>query len=405
MTKLRMVCSMLVLAVLVVALSVVATGSTKPAAAVAASTQPILIGAISQEGTVTGSVPEGRMAEAAAVKYINQKFGGVNGRKLQLKSCVTDGTAAGSAACASGLVAQKVISVSEVFDAGTAGSVPVLEKAKVPIVGGSPSGDAAALSKNSFFFGPGSSNVTGRVAFAKETLKAKSAVVLTINVPAAVFQLNTIKAGLTKAGITKVTTITVPATTTDWTPVVAQVAAKKPDVFFPIVPLSQCANVFRDLHQLGVTPKTKVVTGSTCGSVQVVTAAGNDAMNGVYVGSDFGTLESKSPDIKTLTAAMKRYAPAAQLDTFVFYGFQAVMNEYLILKEMSDKKINLTSKNLITAFHGTKNHRDFLGYKYTCNARQIRGFPAICSPYMRIWQFKGTGFQELGNWYDAEKYL
>jgi branched-chain amino acid transport system substrate-binding protein len=385
-----------------VALSATAATSTSAAA------KPIILGILSQEGIPIGSQPEARQAEGAAVDYIDRELHGVNGRQLKLISCITDGTAARSAACASDLVSRHALAVSISIDNGASGSIPVLEKAGVPLVGGGATGGAESTSRDSFLFVGGSAgNIGGRVSFAVNVLHAKSAVIAGVDVPASTFVMQQAQATLANAGIPNAKIIPVPATVSDFTPVAAQIASLKPDVIFLSFGPSQCPRLYKSLHDLGVTPGVKVISGASCANDAVASAAGADAMEGLYFGSDFQLFSSSNPDMVTFRRAMTTYAPSAPLATYSVYGFQSIMNTYLILKEMAAKHVPITSANLIKALRATRNHRNFLNYTYTCDGKQVPGFPAVCGTYMSMWKYTGGHFTyaEGKRWITGKQYL
>ncbi|MCZ7526653.1 MAG: ABC transporter substrate-binding protein [Acidimicrobiia bacterium] len=112
--------------------------TTTAAGATKASGEPIVIGMINQEDTPAGSFPEIREAAQAAVEYVNQELGGVGGRPLALEVCATVGTPESAAQCANELVEKGVLLVAGGLDYGTEASLPVLEQAGIPYIGGVP---------------------------------------------------------------------------------------------------------------------------------------------------------------------------------------------------------------------------------------------------------------------------
>ena len=65
---------------------------------------PIRVGLLNQENSPAGSFPEARAAVEAAVRWVNEELGGVNGRPVELEVCVTDFTVERSQACAQQMV-------------------------------------------------------------------------------------------------------------------------------------------------------------------------------------------------------------------------------------------------------------------------------------------------------------
>jgi len=81
---------------------------------------PLVLGFVTQEDSPTGSFPETRRAAQAAVGYVNEDLGGVEGRPLQLRTCRTDGSPEASQACARQLLAARPLTII-----GGSTSVPV----------------------------------------------------------------------------------------------------------------------------------------------------------------------------------------------------------------------------------------------------------------------------------------
>ena len=71
-----------------------------PDSPVAATGTPITIGMINQENTPVGSFPELSQAVQAAVEFVNNELGGIDGHPIRLEVCNTKFSAEGSTACA-----------------------------------------------------------------------------------------------------------------------------------------------------------------------------------------------------------------------------------------------------------------------------------------------------------------
>ena len=107
-----------------------APASTSPAP----KGEPIVLAIIAQERG-PAALPDSRLAAEAAIKYVNTELGGAAGRPLQLESCITDGSPEQSSACANQLLEKHPVAFVGESELGTAGSVPIIEKAGVPLVG------------------------------------------------------------------------------------------------------------------------------------------------------------------------------------------------------------------------------------------------------------------------------
>ena len=61
--------------------------------------EPIVLGMVNQENTAAGSYPELSQGAQAAIDFINEQLGGVDGRPIELEGCNTEFSAEGSTSC------------------------------------------------------------------------------------------------------------------------------------------------------------------------------------------------------------------------------------------------------------------------------------------------------------------
>ncbi len=98
---------------------------------------PYVFGVVNDEaGPVT--FPEARQAEIAAVNYVNNYLGGINGHPIQLASCVSDASPATSARCATQLVDKHPVAILGAADVGSPATIPVYGRANLAYLGGHP---------------------------------------------------------------------------------------------------------------------------------------------------------------------------------------------------------------------------------------------------------------------------
>ncbi len=122
---------------------------------VKASGDPIKIGLFNpsqgpapQPGVTTG--------KDAAVNYINNSLGGLNGRPIEVVDCGVDQTAPESTiACANQLVQGGVVAAVDAYNSESQSAMPILTSAQIPLVGQIPFNTATGASpENRVFFGP-----------------------------------------------------------------------------------------------------------------------------------------------------------------------------------------------------------------------------------------------------------
>ena len=85
----------------------------------------------------TGAVayPQNTYGAEAAIWYVNNKLGGINGAPLEMDLCSGDGTPETGVKCANDFVASDVPVVFDAYDGTSVGAMtPILKSAEIPIV-------------------------------------------------------------------------------------------------------------------------------------------------------------------------------------------------------------------------------------------------------------------------------
>lgn len=364
---------------------------------------PLVLGMPNQENSVGGSFPEVRLSADAAAKYINTNLGGLNGRPIKLETCVTDATPAASAKCANSFIKDKAVAVATGVDFGSAGSLSLLSKAGIPVLGGVPTQAQDYTTPGVFAFGGGTAaGGPAGMYFAVNELKAKKVSIIYLDSPpgqqaAMAFGQNV----LNKLGVDDVKLVPAAATLSDYTASLQQAASNDPDVIYVLQPDAVCSKLMQARQSLGVTATT--IYTSSCSSEAVIKAGGAGA-EGAYFVTEVLATPSDDPSYKIYASAMKTYAPDVLLSSFSATGFQAVMNTYQLLKKLPESDVS--SEALLAAVKDTKDEPSFLGYPYTCDGKQVPGFSAPCSSEQRILQYKdGKLVDVLGEWISGAKYV
>ena len=73
---------------------------------------PVLVGLINMENSPAGSFPEARVAIEAAADWVNSELGGINGRPIELVTCITDFSIEKSQSCAQEMVMAGVVAIT-----------------------------------------------------------------------------------------------------------------------------------------------------------------------------------------------------------------------------------------------------------------------------------------------------
>ncbi len=352
----------------------------------AASGTPVVFGVLNLEsGPVT--FPEVVQAEQAAVKYVNAYRGGIGGHPVKLVSCATDGQPATSQRCANQIADSKPVAVLGGADTGAPGAFPVWQRENLAYLGGVPFTPAEQNSPQSVIF---SSVSTGDNAaatvYAAKTLKAKSAAIIyTSDTQGTSVTNNVLAPVMRNVGITKVTKVAIPPTSSDVASAVATAVGAHPDIVYINAP-SACPNILSSLKQLGNT--AKILGVDPCTSPKAVAGA-NGGADGLYFAGPTYDANADNADAKLYRAVLAKYAPSSiTLDSLAAIGFQTVMDVRAALAKFSST--DLTTDKILAAFRTGKETTNFLGHDYLCDGKQLAGASSVCNAYEQIRQVKGS---------------
>jgi branched-chain amino acid transport system substrate-binding protein len=358
---------------------------------------PIVLGMINMENTPLGSFPEVPDGARAAVRYVNDELGGVGGRPLQLEVCTTVGTPESSQACANRLLEKRPVAVLGGVDLGARASLPVLEQARIPYVGGTPTLVDEMASDTSFMLSGGiAGDLLGEAAYLTGTLHAKKVGVVHLDLPGLITQA--VEAGrqiLKEKGVDDVRVVAEKADAADFTAALSAVAANQPDVILAIFPAQGCSRIMQAKAALGI--RAKMFYPGVCAAQSVFDAAGGGA-EGAYFATGF--VPYSDPTDKNVALYRDRLARygsrAAQPSELSEAGFGVTMDVSQLLGEVNGE---LTPAALISRLKAASHHPSFLGHNYTCNGRQVSILSSLCAVHVRLLQYQGATLQDVvGDW-------
>ncbi|MCC5953509.1 MAG: ABC transporter substrate-binding protein [Acidimicrobiia bacterium] len=369
---------------------------TLPDEPIEADGDPIVLGMINQEETPLGSFPEVRLGAQAAVDFINAELGGVDGRPLELRPCITSFDPQQSQSCAQDLVQRGAVAVLGGLDITSNGSIPVLERNEVPYIGGIPINLDEMTSPISFQFSGGSPGAFAAFAHHAAAQGAERVVVAYGEFPP--IELAAVEFGvgvLESLGVDAIA-VPFPITTTDFLPVMTRAGEFEPDAVFIGAADTACVPAMQTAHDLDIDADLYFV--GACAAPGILDQAG-DAAEGRIFGIE-GPLEDGTPDGDLYMAVIGTHGqngvPAASAATV---SFRAVMNLYAVLDDIGADDI--TSDSIIEAFRTTSGSPSFDGHPYTCDGQQIPQLPSLCSPQQVLGIFEDGELVELSSWIDV----
>ena len=358
-----------------------APSSSGPAAAASGSVfgapkkatgTPFVFGMVNDE---TGAVtfPEARQGAIAAVSYVNDYLGGINGHPMVIDSCTGDGTAPTAARCANQLVADHPVAILGAADVGAPASIPVYQHAGLAYLGGIPFTPVPETAANSVqFWSVSVGDNLAAAVYAGKTLGVKSAAIIYFSNAQGSSILPQITPVLKAAGVTTIKDIPLSPTSPDPSPQAALVESSGAQLAYVDVP-NGCGNVLRALKSVGYTGKIMGI--DPCGSPSVIQSAAGGA-NGMYIATPFLLPSGSSSQARLFSAAMQKWAaPGTLIDSISSAGFATVMNVQQVLATI---KGTPTTASILAAFKsGT--HQNFLSHPYTCDGQALKGALAICN--------------------------
>ena len=347
-----------------------------------ATGSPYVFGMINDE---TGAVtfPEARQGAIAAMQYVNDYLGGINGHPIAIDSCIGDGTPAGAARCANELVAKHPLAILGAADVGAPASIPIYAHANLAYIGGIPFTPVPFTAPNSIqFWSVSVGDNAAAAVYAGKTLGAKKVALMYFSNPQGESIIPQIVPVFKAAGATSVKLIPLSPTSPDPSPQAALIESSGADLAYIDVP-NGCGNVLKSLKSVGYSGKLMGI--DPCSAPPVITASAGGA-EGMYIASPFILATGTSQQAQLFQAAMKKWAaPGTLIDSPSIAGFATVMNVQAALSKVTGA-LNTTS--IEAAFKTGSDHPNFLSHPYTCDGQQMTGAPAICNDYYLMNQVK-----------------
>ena len=358
------------------------TGSSPFGTPKKATGSPYVFGMINDEtGPVT--FPEARQGAIAAMNYVNEYLGGINGHPIQIDSCIGDGTPAGAAKCANELVAKHPLAILGAADVGAPASIPIYGHANLAYIGGIPFTPVPFIAPNSIqFWSVSVGDNAAAAVYAGKTLGVKSVALMYFSNPQGESIIPQIVPVFKAAGVSTVKLVPLSPTSPDPSPQAALIQSSGAELAYIDVP-NGCGNVLKSLKSVGYTGKLMGI--DPCGAPPVISASAGGA-EGMQIASPFILATGTSQQAQLFQAALKKWAaPGTLIDSPSVAGFATVMNVQAALSKVSGTP---DTKSILAAFKTGSDHPNFLSHPYTCDGQQMTGAPAICNDFYLMNQVK-----------------
>jgi len=357
---------------------------------------PLVIGWVNIEGGSIGSTPEATRAARAAVKYVNDTLGGIDGHPLALKVCTIASAEEEGQKCGQQLLndpAVQATAFGNVF-MGDSAFVSVL-KGQKPLIVGVATGTAAAVARNAFIlFGDLTHVFAPWGTYARDVLHARTAAVIYTNIPGDKAAGAAVRQGLEAAGL-KVTSVGFDVQAGDLLGPVTAAGAQTADIIVPIAQGNGCVGIAKALRQLA-TAKPVVAT-PVCLTADVAQGMGGDLPTWTYGIAQTLPSDAASADAKAYLAASAQAGLSNEDATQVFAAL--AWSEILTYAKI----FNMIGADKVTPQAVTTRLQQFSGPvvmgspEIKCG--QFPDAPGVCNTRSKFYSYHGKGaFAQTAGW-------
>ena len=372
-------------------------GDLVPEQATAAEGDPITIGMINQENTPAGSYPELSQGVDAAIAFVNEQLGGLDGRPIELEVCNTNFSAEGSTSCGQQFVEEQVPVVMGGIDVFGNG-IEVLADNEIPFVGGIPISEQSVTSPNSFQWSGGSWGATVAFAdWAANELEAEKVAIVYGEFGSITQSAEYARTVLERSGVTT-QLVPYPILATDVSSAIQAAATGEPDAIFMLAADAGCAAGYEGMQTLGVTAQ-RFFTGA-CVSPTILGSVDPAATEGTIFNVE-GPISATDPneDAALYQAVIDQYGDGVDAMGAATVTFRAFMNLYSIMRGLGAE--GTTPAGITDALSSQVDTPSFMGHPYTCDGQQFDGLPAMCSPQQILGQVEDGELVQLSDWIDV----
>ncbi|GAA3908613.1 hypothetical protein GCM10023084_71040 [Streptomyces lacrimifluminis] len=371
------------------------TGGTSGAADTSLS--PVKIGWVNQQG---GSLeyPSATLGAQAAVKYINEKLGGIDGHPLQLSTCyVVDSEQEGNS-CGLKMANDndiEAVLVGTLINGGQ--SMQAVVQGSKPIMMSNSISTPDAQGKNVFIFNGNPDSIFGGLAtYLDDEVKAKSVAAFYPQDAQSIGGVEVLREDLEKLGI-KLKAVGFDPSTTNLTAAAVAAGVQTADAVVPLVSSPpNCVSAAKALDSLAV--KAPIVsTGSFCFSGAVAQGLGGEAPKWLQLSTQTNVADTSLTDVRAYREQSEAASLTAdaQTDSDATLAWSLVMTatKFLNAAGGADATTKTVAK-AATSFSGPM----LLGSE-TVKCGAYSGRPGLCGAQSRVFEHTGGNtFSAVTDW-------
>lgn len=361
--------------------------------------EPVRLGMVNQENTPGGSYPELSLGVRAAIDFVNDQLGGLDGRPIELEVCNTQFSAEGSTACGQRFVESGLPVVMGGIDVfGTA--IDVLGENGIAYAGGIPVSSQSVEAENSYQWSGGSWGAS--VAFAEwaaTELDAGSVAIVYGEFGSIEEAAEYGRTVLERNGV-EVQMVPYPILATDIGSPLQAAATNDPDAIAVLAADAGCSSAFEALANLDLDAQP-FFTGA-CAAPTIVDSVDATVTDGAIFnveGPIANDPADPDPDLQLYNAVIDRYGDGVDAVGAATVTFRAFMNLYAVLRELGAAE--LSPGSVSESLASQVDTPSFMGHPYTCDREQFEGLPAICSPQQILGQMQDRQLDQISDWIDV----
>lgn len=343
------------------------SGSAAPSeSGTKATGTPIKVGFLNpSNGPITQ--PGVEVGQKAAVTYINDSLGGIDGHPLEVTACAVDVTAPESTiGCANQLVQAGVTAVFDGYDAASSAALPILKSANIPLVGQIPFDSVTGSSAdNRVYFGPPQASFLVGVMQSLKAQGKNSLTLANVDVAAAHQTFDRILQPLGKQLGLEVTSVYYSPTNPNYTALASTINSSNPDVggLMTSQTDANCTKLAQSLKTVGFKNTMFLAACTEFIDTMGAQAVGAQTYSPIWLAP---AKDSAPADMQANLDITKKYVDAAgKSGGFYAYGTFSTFVDFARTLGAA-KPAEYTGPTVLAALKGVTDYQSWLGPKLTC---------------------------------------
>jgi branched-chain amino acid transport system substrate-binding protein len=367
----------------------------KSSGAADSSKSPIVVGWVNQEGGPTDLGPNATKGADFAVKYLNEKLGGIDGHPVKLFKCFTSTSEEQGQTCGQKMVNNKDVKVIGVgaLSVGNQSLVATVDGQK-PMVYSVAAGPADPKNKNGYALYGDTIHVNGpQATYAKEVLKAKSIAVVHPDTAPLNASGKAVADAAQKLGL-ETKNVAWNPNASDLVGPLTAAGAQTADVIQSSSDPKGCVNLYKALESLNI--DSPVVSQPLCLNEDVIKALG-DLPQWTYGIAATLASDLADPTAQAYAEVTKEYGVPEEYsrDVWIYVTFHEMLTLFQWMNAAGAD--NLSEETIAEQAKAFKGPLAFGAPTIQCG--KYPEAPAICNDQEKFYNYEGKGkFTPASGW-------